>query len=168
MSRTTSRKSTAKKMVDEIKSGDLVFAKIVNTNDLNVNDAIAFRNSLGFVTIHKILKIDTENKQGIETKKFLMKTQDNELIDTSYVLENNVEGKIVHRISKLGKILYDFQKPLILFLSYSLTLVIGGICIYIAGKLDEKDMNNAEIEQTEKIENQQEKENEKSEKSLKL
>ena len=154
------------KMVDEIKSGDLVFAKIVNTNDLNVNDAIAFRNNLGYVTIHKILKIDEENKQGIELKKFLLKTQDNELIDTKYVLEDNVEGKIIHRIPKLGKILYDFQKPVVLILIYSFTLIVGGIWIYIAGKLDEKDMNNTEV--VKEVENQQENENENSEKSLKL
>lgn len=154
------------KMVDEIKSGDLVFAKIVNTNDLNVNDAIAFRNNLGYVTIHKILGIEEENKKDIKIKKFLLKTQENELIDTKYVLEENVEGKIIHRIPKLGKILYDLQKPVVLIFIYSFTLVIGGIWIYIAGKLDEKDINNVEV--SKEIEKQEEKENENSEKSLKL
>lgn len=154
------------KMVDEIKSGDLVFAKIVDTNELKVNNDIAFRNNLGYVTIHKILGIEEENKQDIKIKKFLLKTQENELIDTKYVLEENVEGKIIHRIPKLGKILYDLQKPVVLIFIYSFTLVIGGIWIYIAGKLDEKDINNVEV--SKEIEKQEEKENENSEKSLKL
>ena len=56
-------------MDQETEYGDLVFTHNVDTNDLKLNDLIAFRNNTNKVTIHRIINI-TEDNIGIIRKLF--------------------------------------------------------------------------------------------------
>jgi len=141
-----------KNMDDSINYGDLVFAKNINTDELKINDLMAFRNSGNGVTIHRINKIENNevynkdsNKKNIE-KTFIMKALENETDDTKFVPQEKVEGLLVYKIPKLGSIIFFIQQPLVMFVIFCTILIIGLICIHIAGKLDERDRIKLELE----------------------
>ena len=145
-------------MDDRVESGDLVFVKNIKVDELKTNDIIAFRNAGNGVTLHRIIKIDEteitdeESKGNRILKTFTMKTQTNETNDTRYVTEEKVEGLLVHRIPKLGAIIYFIQQPLAMLGISGVILIIGLICINIAGRLDEKDRKKElEIENSHKF-----------------
>ena len=70
-----------------------------------------------------------------------MNTLDTETNDTRYVKEKSVEGLMIFRIPKIGAVLYFIQQPHITMGIMIIILICGLIWIYIAGKLDEKELN---------------------------
>lgn len=139
-------------MAEEVKEGDLVFTKIVNTDELKVNDVIAFRNNVNCVTIHKIAKINSENAHDKSIRNFTLKAQENETADTKYITEEKVEGILKCRIPKLGSAIYFIQKPPVTIGISAIIVVIGLIWICIARKLDKKETLKLEQEESEKKE----------------
>ena len=69
-----------------------------------------------------------------------MDTRNTAVYGTRYVTKDKVEGVLIHRFPKIGLILYFIQQPIVMIIGYIIILVIGLISIYIAGKLDERDM----------------------------
>lgn len=123
-------------MDDSIKEGDVVFTKNVNPDKLASGNIIAFRNGQDTVTIHKIIKVDEDKN----SKFFKMNTLDTETNDTRYVKEKSVEGLMIFRIPKIGAILYFIQQPPVMVGGMLLIIACGLVWIYIAGKLDERDL----------------------------
>ena len=72
-----------------------------------------------------------------------MQNSVNEVGDTKYVKENQVEGLIIHRIPNIGIILYKIQEPYIILILIGIVLLIGIVAYYIAGRLDKRDMKKA-------------------------
>ena len=66
-----------------------------------------------------------------------MQNSVNEVGDTKYVKENQVEGLIIHRIPNIGIILYKIQEPYIILILIGIVLLIG------IGRLDKRDMKKA-------------------------
>ena len=128
------------KMDETTNYGDLVFTKNIKPNDLKSSDIIAFRNNMNKVTIHQIINITDENN----IKVFTMKTASNEIGDTKYVKEDNVEGIIIKRIAKVGLIIIYMQNPYVILLLICIILIIGLIIYYIAQELDKKEMAKQE------------------------
>ena len=126
-------------MDQETEYGDLVFTHNVDTNDLKLNDLIAFRNNTNKVTIHRIINI-TEDNIG---KQFEMQNSRNEVGDTKYVRDTQVEGIIIYRIPYIGIIIYSIQKPHVILTLIGIVLLIGLIAYYIASRLDKRDMEKA-------------------------
>lgn len=127
------------KMDESVSFGDLVFTKNISTDKLNTKNLIAFRNLNNTVTLHKILKI---NQDG-ESRSFLMQTAKNEIKDTEFVDEKNIEGIVIKKIARIGIILYLIQDPLIILFLIIVVLIIGLIVYYIAQELDKREeMNN--------------------------
>ena len=126
-------------MNQETEYGDLVFTHNVDTNDLKLNDLIAFRNNTNKVTIHRIINI-TEDNIG---KQFEMQNSRNEVGDTKYVRDTQVEGIIIYRIPYIGIIIYSIQKPHVILTLIGIVLLIGLIAYYIAARLDKRDMEKA-------------------------
>ena len=126
-------------MDQETEYGDLVFTHNVDTNDLKLNDLIAFRNNTNKVTIHRIINI-TEDNIG---KQFEMQNSRNEVGDTKYVRDTQVEGIIIYRIPYIGIIIYSIQKPHVILTLIGIVLLIGLIAYYIAARLDKRDMEKA-------------------------
>lgn len=142
-------------MAEEVEDGDLVFTKIVNTDELKVNDVIAFRNNANCVTIHKISKINNENAHDKSIRKFTLKAQENETADTKYITEEKVEGILKYRIPKLGSAIYFIQKPPVTIGISAVILVIGLIWICIARRLDKKETIKLEQEELDKKKKEQ-------------
>lgn len=126
-------------MDQSIEYGDLVFTHNVAPKDLKESNVIAFRNKTNKVTIHKITDI-AKTKNG---KQFEMENSLNEVGDTKYVNEDQVEGIIVHRIPNIGLLLYNFQKTHVILIIIGIVLVIGLIAYCIASKLDKRDIKKA-------------------------
>ena len=68
-----------------------------------------------------------------------MQNSANEIGDTKYVREDQVEGIVIHRIPNVGIILYKIQEPYVILSLIGIVLIIGIIAYYISGKLDKKD-----------------------------
>lgn len=112
-------------MQPNIKIGDLVFVKSSKVENLNVNDIIAFKTNDNTVTTHRIIDIDTTTKGE---RCFITKGDSNNVKDEELVCKNNLEGKMVKRIPKLGKFINFIQQPLG-FLIMMMTIFI--ICLFI-------------------------------------
>ena len=112
-------------MQPNIKIGDLVFVKSSKVENLNVNDIIAFKTNDNTVTTHRITDIDTTTKGE---RCFITKGDSNNVKDEELVCKNNLEGKMVKRIPKLGKFINFIQQPLG-FLIMMMTIFI--ICLFI-------------------------------------
>ena len=112
-------------MQPNIKIGDLVFVKSSKVENLNVNDIVAFKTNDNTVTTHRIIDIDTTTKGE---RCFITKGDSNNVKDEELVCKNNLEGKMVKRIPKLGKFINFIQQPLG-FLIMMMTIFI--ICLFI-------------------------------------
>lgn len=108
--------------MDAVEYGDLVFTKNIKRNDVKNGDIIAYRN----ISDNKVRIVENYG-----TEDFL-----------------KIEGLLIKRIPKIGAILYFIQQPLVMAIGVLIILTIGGICIYIAGKLDERDMKKAEAQKS--------------------
>ena len=126
-------------MDQAIEYGDLIFTHNIAPENLEKSNLIAFRNNTNKVTIHRIIKI-TEDDIG---RQFEMQNSVNEVGDTKYVKENQVEGLIIHRIPNIGIILYKIQEPYIILILIGIVLLIGIVAYYIAGRLNKRDMKKA-------------------------
>ena len=126
-------------MDQAIEYGDLIFTHNIAPENLEKSNLIAFRNNTNKVTIHRIVKI-TEDDIG---RQFEIQNSVNEVGDTKYVKENQVEGLIIHRIPNIGIILYKIQEPYIILILIGIVLLIGIVAYYIAGRLDKRDMKKA-------------------------
>ena len=122
------------KMEESLYYGDLVISENIETDKLVVGDLVAFRNKTNKVTIHRIIKIDKQNDEFI----FTMNTASNEVGDTKFVSEKNIEGIIVNRIENLGVVILIMQDPLIFIFLLCVILSIGLILYYVAQELDIK------------------------------
>ena len=123
-------------MDQSIKFGDLVFTHNIEPKTLEPNNLIAFRNNTNKVTIHKILKI-TKDDIG---RQFEMQNSTNEIGDTKYVRDEQVEGIIVYKIPKIGLILFKIQEPYVILILIGIVMLIGLGVYYVTGRLDKRDM----------------------------
>ena len=104
--------------------GDIVIVK--ETDDIKVNDIISFKVSNSVVT-HRVTDIrhDDENNLSYITKGDANNGYDNEIIELE-----DIEGKYVFKIPKLGSLIMFFQKPIglvILLLIFGVVLFINSI-----------------------------------------
>lgn len=109
-------------METEIRKGDLIITKIVDPSALGVNDVIAFRDTEGTVTTHRI--IDVVVKDG-ETY-FITKGDNNSSQDRNLVELKDVEGIYVGRIPGIGSIMKKLSEPMtIVIIAFGITLIFG-------------------------------------------
>ena len=131
-------------MDESLKYGDLVITYNKNLNDIKNSELIAYRNNFNTVTI-----LPKENN----TDRF--------------------EGAVVNRIPKLGSIMYYISKPIVIIIISCMILLIGGIWIFVAKKIDEKEYKkiklktvvNKQVENSKIIKDEQQK---KEQKDLKM
>ena len=126
-------------MDQAIDYGDLIFTRNKDSKNLKKDNLIAFRNNTNKVTIHRIIKI-TEDNVG---RQFEMQNSKNEVGDTKYVRENQVEGLVIRRIPNIGIVLYKIQEPHIILMLIGIVLLFGLVAYYIAAKLDKRDIERA-------------------------
>ncbi|MCR5185615.1 MAG: signal peptidase I [Clostridia bacterium] len=113
-------------MESNIHVGDLIIVKIIDTNELNVGDVIAFRDSTDIVTTHRIVSIDTTGA----TPSFTTKGDANNANDDLLVTSDMVEGKYIYRVLGLGQAILFIQEPLG-FITIMLSIFIVCMLIYL-------------------------------------
>lgn len=117
-------------MESEIWRGDLIFVKTVDGTSLEENDVIAFRTEDNAVVTHRIVK-----KYNTDPVKYATKGDNNDSNDTELVDADEVEGKYVGRIPKVGNWLLFISKPIGMVISVLIAIVI--IFIYAFANMAE-------------------------------
>ena len=87
----------SKSMENTINKNDIIVVKNVNEDEIKVNDIIAFRNKDEIIT-HRITKIENINGKNFYTTK----GDNNKFIDKDKIIYNQIEGKYIIKINKLG------------------------------------------------------------------
>lgn len=91
-------------MLPEIQVNDVVVTKKVDASTLNVGDVITFASAdsrfLNTIITHRIIKKEYDSK----TKSYSFQTQgdNNNVADSALVPQNNIYGKVIIKIPKLG------------------------------------------------------------------
>lgn len=105
--------TTTRSAPDHIEVDDLIFAKTVDTQALEVGQIITFMetdpsgNRTGSVVTHRIVEVlDTNGARAYRTKG-----DANNTIDTVPTKPENIIGLYVSRVPKIGAFIYFLQKP---------------------------------------------------------
>ncbi len=94
-------------METEIYQGDLIITKQINPETLDEGDIIAFRDSDGTVTTHRIIDIVEKNEETF----FITKGDNNDSQDQNLVAFDEVEGLYIMRIPSLGTLMNKLAEP---------------------------------------------------------
>jgi signal peptidase len=104
-------------MVPSIKINDAIIVKRVDNDDYNVGDIISFSSSSdeynGLTVTHRIVsKLDSDYGESIYTTK----GDNNSVVDPTSVSTDDIYGKVIFKIPKLGYIQNFLSKPINFFL----------------------------------------------------
>lgn len=127
-------------MKPEINAGDLALTKEVQTSIIKENDIISYKDNELVIT-HRVVDIVYENGE----KHFITKGDNNDMKDPGYVLENQIEGIYIDKVSGLGNVAMFIQTPTGIIISLSIPLAIL-ICIHLA----QSQKSDNEIKENEK------------------
>lgn len=112
-------------MQPELDIGDIVVVKKVEKKQLNKGDIISFRQGQNVIT-HRIYDITLEeNELKIQTKG-----DNNNTKDEGIITYNDIEGKVIKKVSKLGNIVITLKGKkiiLIIILIIYVYLIYDGI-----------------------------------------
>ena len=106
-------------METEIYAGDIAVVKEVNTEDLKKGDIIAFKNG-DIVITHRIEEIIEENGQT----KYITKGDNNNIVDSEYVFQEQIEGIYKFKISRLGNLAMFIQTPIGMLVCLSIPIIL--------------------------------------------
>ena len=130
-------------METKINVGDLVIVKKTNTDNLKVNDIIAFRNSDNTVTTHRIIEVTSEGC-------FVTKGDNNNIQDDGIVCSKSIEGKYVKKFAKLGNFIMFIKKPLgFVVLMLSLLIICAVIYLLSTNGFAKLTVSNEELKEFE-------------------
>lgn len=101
-------------MEPEIKVGSLVVVKETPIKELNVEDIITYKTKSSLVT-HRIVKIN-------ENGSLITKGDANNTYDVGEIKEDQLQGKVILRLNRLGTIMLKLKQNIILVI-----LVLIGI-----------------------------------------
>ncbi len=133
-------------METQIKTGDLVVVKEVDSKQIKENDIIAFKTKENTVVTHRIVEIvKTENNEA----RYITKGDNNNTKDSDYVLESQIEGLYQFKIAKLGNVAMFIQTPLGIIISISIPLLLLAILQIIDSKNERKITKEKEAKQKE-------------------
>lgn len=127
-----------KSMVPTIRVNDAVLVKRSELEEFNVGDIITFSSAdkaiEGMTITHRI--VGTNNKNG--NLSFRTRGDNNSRDDNSYVSYNDIYGKVILKMPKLGYIQRFISKPLGLiigiFIPILIVLVVDGFKIFYSYK----------------------------------
>ncbi len=128
-------------MQAELCVGDVAIIKEVDTDSLKVGDIIAYQESKDFIITHRIIE---EIKDEDGNRKFITKGDNNNEADSKQVSMEQVEGKYITKISKIGSVLLFIQTPIGTVVSVSIPIVILLILHAIENKRNANYIKNEE------------------------
>ncbi len=126
-----------------IKVRDAVVIKRCEVDDIKQGDVVTYRSLdeafYGILITHRVVNIEEENGE----KKFITKGDHNETIDRKPVSFDQIQGKVVMRIPKIGYLKYF----LVDYYGWIIAVVIPslGIIAYDIVKLYKKIRNKGEV-----------------------
>ena len=121
-------------MQSRINIGDLVIIQEVDSETLQKDDIIAFRDEKDKVTTHRIMEVIEENGE----KSFITKGDSNLTNDKKQTNKDNLEGKMIMNIPKLGHFILFIQKPLgVILILFTILVVVA--CVYMMESLSERE-----------------------------
>lgn len=106
-------------MESEIFPGDIAIVKEEAEDSLKENDIIAFKKD-DLVITHRIVKINN----GDGKKKYITKGDNNNAEDNDFVLYEDIEGKYMFKISRLGNLAMFIQTPIGIIVSLSIPFIL--------------------------------------------
>lgn len=106
-------------MTPNINKGDLVIVKDVSFNELSVGDVITFESKKtdNYVT-HRISEINSKEE------KIITKGDANNVEDSSPVYKNNIQGKMVIKISDIGEYVIFIQENILIIVPIVVIFII--------------------------------------------
>jgi len=111
---------TSESMKPTINIGDIIITKKCSENDLNVDDIIAFIKNNEITNTHRIIKITEE-----DGKKFFVTKGDNNIVqDEKKISSNEIQGKVILTIPKLGKMIEFMEKKIVILVILLIILII--------------------------------------------
>ena len=131
-----------------IKVRDAVIVKRTDVDQIKVNDVITYRSEdpafSGILITHRVTNIETVNGE----KKFTTKGDHNETVDRLSINANQIQGKVVMRIPKVGYIKY----LLIDYYGWIIAVLIPSVAIisYDIVKLFKNIKNNGDEKKSKK------------------
>lgn len=129
----------SKSMEPEIQINDIVIIKEVEESEINRGDIITFIKN-GETITHRV--VNTENKEG---KKYYTTQGDaNNTRDFTEITFENIEGKYIGKIPKIGKILVVFKDKYVL--GFALIILMT---IYVIRQRNTRKRNRRHITRTE-------------------
>ncbi|TET18948.1 signal peptidase I [Candidatus Bathyarchaeota archaeon] len=98
-------------MSPALEAGDLVIIQGVSPTNIQVEDIIVFDKPQGSRTIHRVTQIQTLPNGTIQ---FKTKGDANAREDLQWIPEQNVHGRVIHRIPYIGWLALDPTIPIII------------------------------------------------------
>jgi len=92
---------------ESIASGDMIFIKKINSNDVVVGDIVLFQEKTSLV-VHRVVQID----EGNEGKQFITKGDANNTEDIAPVLAKDIIGIYTTKIPMIGHFVMFLRTPL--------------------------------------------------------
>lgn len=124
---------TTSSMEPNVQVGDVVICKKIDANELKEGDVITF-NKDGEVITHRITKIQTEN----DKKLYITKGDNNTLEDNEKIEENQIKGKMIIKIPKMGTFINALSNNIILLITLLVILIVGFAKISLNEKRDNR------------------------------
>ncbi|MBR6034183.1 MAG: signal peptidase I [Clostridia bacterium] len=117
-------------MAPIININDVVFVKEVPAEEIKIDDIITFRSENAVIT-HRVTNIDKKNNEIVYTTK----GDNNGVEDDEKISFNNVEGKLIGTIPKIGGLVSILKNKIV----FTITIVILIACVsYQRKKINKK------------------------------
>lgn len=97
-------------MEPNLNIGDIIIVR--DTDDIEVGDIISFRENMEIIT-HRVNDIQILDGE----KKYQTKGDNNNNVDTEFIILKNIEGKVINKIPKLGKVLLILQRKEVIIIA---------------------------------------------------
>ena len=136
-------------MEPTIKINDVVIVKKVNEENIKINDIITFNTDDETIT-HRVLNKENDNGKIV----FTTKGDNNKVLDIEKIEFEQIEGKYVAKIPKVGKILIILKNKIV----FAITLIILTLTFFwkrriYSLKIKRREKREKFEEEKEKIEN---------------
>lgn len=109
---------TTSSMENTLSKDDAIIIEKCKEEDLHKNDIITYKINDNIVT-HRIIDI-TDDK----VKQYVTKGDNNNIPDNEHITYENIEGKMIFKIPKLGKILGIIKNGIIIILAIIIFLIM--------------------------------------------
>ena len=107
-------------MEPEISKGDVILVEKVDQGELKEGDIISYKVENETIT-HRIIKI--ENIENGEVQ-YTTKGDSNDIPDSIKIKYENIEGKYISKIHKIGKIVILLQNKIVFFIALSILILV--------------------------------------------